>query len=171
MALLNTLPSAPEETPWSGMVSLLRSNSVLQEAGVKVWTLADGPEFSAAITAVPNPDDMPVIRLRMGGYPMKPWTEHMLRGEWSIEMDLFTRGTDEVDQLRLFHAIRLCLKPTTRVGPTGSDAVQAAMDPNQTIVQHAEFTKGASMIVTLGQSGYCLKSTCSYRMRIQVLAT
>ncbi len=130
--------------------------------------MADGPEFSSEVTPVPNPDDMPVIRPRLDRYPTGAWTEHLHRGEMHVQIEMFVAGTDETDMMRLFHAVRSCLTPTTRAG---TDATRNRLDPNSTIVQHAEITSAPGRAVPVGAGAYALRSVATYRLRIQVPAT
>jgi hypothetical protein len=161
------LEKAPEEVPFLGLVAILRSDPNLQAANVKVWTLADGAEYTPVVQQIPDPALMPVIRVRCGPYPMGQWTEHMHRGIWTINLELFTAGLDETDMLRLFHAVRHALKPAARYG---SDSVRDRMDPQNNIVQSSEFKGGTNDIVAVGQGLYAIRSVATYSMKIQVNA-
>jgi hypothetical protein len=167
MATLNELPVAPEETVFNGLLSILRSNPDLQKANVKIFSLSNGAENTPAVQPIPSPDLMPVIRVRCGSYPMAQWTEHQHRGVWTIYLEMFVAGLDETDMLRLFSAVRHALRPAVKYG---TDDVRPRMDPNSSIVQHAEFGGGSNDIVAVGEGVYAIKSIATFRIKIQVNA-
>jgi hypothetical protein len=159
------LDPAPEEVAYGGVLSVLRSDPALRRVGLTVFDPCDDPEHAPEQMPIPNPEDLPAVRVLAGDYNMAPWTEAFHRGQFALRLEMFVAGHDDRDLWRLFHAVRRALKPTDR---PESDAVNVQIDPDRKSVQSARFVRGPARPLAAGQSAYGRRAEASYVMNVQV---
>jgi hypothetical protein len=169
---LAIIPAPPAEQAIAGVLNLLRAGQLLQAANVtiqapegdrKTLTKLGGGKVDNAPN---NVGELPLIRLKVGGFPMRWENVNQHKGNLPLLFDLWAPGVHYADPLRLWTAFHSALFPVTG-DILGAIALAS---PNQALpdLAGAEMTQGGTEIVAIGDDDFAQLTRVTLTLTINV---
>jgi hypothetical protein len=163
---LTAIPAPPEETVIAAVLATLRDDPVIVAAAIKV----EGPEGDRKTLPAlggnqpnaPNLDNMPLIRMSLGDYPVRWQTEGTHEGTLTLNFDLFVQGTHYADRMRMWSAWHGALFPQD---PTRRTLVKSRFLGLNTTERMGQ---GGSRTLFLGEDQYAQQFSTTFVVRFDI---